>query len=606
MKISIPFTPRILNSDMQVVYINSFHAKPFDIITYFEIKCIFGETINQLENVFLGTFGKSFNLNKDDEKLFSQLYPYVYEKLVKAYGENGLTVLSKGLDTFRNFNMHASSSDTYLKSFNELVKLVKLLPNYSKSIVYHADNKLTFAGMLVIILLLSNEMMIKYLIKNHTWENFIEHLRLFDTKREYVNTFTKKLLRLSQVNYMIDIRKDSSENDDIIETIFGRFKNKVIRDGDKFKYFSGRDEDNSEFWCSGEVSKTSKNIIIKVDKGSYLPEFFSEDYTLTINDYKSFAKICREIPPFTLIAFLYHFGVDVYDGESTLKDKKEPITKLNHPKFYVDKNINTLLLPGTISDLRISSQIMESGLNYCFLKFENELYTKFHLKYDDVGYTTLRNALYPYNLDRELLKNIISIRNFFAHHHILGDNVRYDKKQFQKIDIKFVFDNMYDLITVLETKDPIQAEYLRKNFFYKIIMNLVYMKYFDSYRNTQNLLTTNDLPKLIDTMKKAYLRMKNSYFTRNIEDMIPLFIRNDDVMFNYKEDGPKRFRKIYQTTITSDKNLLLKNGKDTGVKELNIYNFTEPKLNELFEYTNIKKDGEENTELLIKRKYILN
>ena len=52
------------------------------------------------------------------------------------------------------------------------------------------------------------------------------------------------------------------------------------------------------------------------------------------------------------------------------------ISKLNHPKFYINKNINVLLLPNTVSDFTMLASIVADSLLKSLLLIEDYIYRK--------------------------------------------------------------------------------------------------------------------------------------------------------------------------------------------------------------------------------------
>lgn len=529
-----------------------------------EFKAILITFINQLERVFKGVFGKTFKLeDKEDIELFKELYPVMFSAATKEKGENGLHQLCTAIRTFRNLNAHAYSSCDYKRDL-DLEYVLKNLPNKSKVVQYVTTKGIpTLAGMITILLFLSNDKAVSYFVANDIWNGFLEHLNYFGNNYEpKVEAFPEKMMEINRVNDEIDIRKPKNSKT-MLDVIFGRFSKKVFEEDGEYKYYSEEEFEDSTFNVFFTITLDHNNhYCILVKKGSNYPEYFENDYQLTITDLDDFIDYSEKVPPFMFVAFLAKCGVTNYRKNSLTDKEKEFCLKLNKPKFYVDKNINTLLLPNTISDIRMCGQILSIGINYCLYRFELIIFKKYSLSLNN-GYSQLRNALKFCRLNSDIVDRVVAIRNFFSHYYILGDSHIVGTNGGDIINLDFIILSFKWLIEGLNKDDPFKGKMLEDDFYYRVVCSLLLFKYNTAFKRSEKFMRTGAAFDY-ENLNKSIGRIKNSFITPDIEEQLLVFKK--DKSFNYRKLVINNFQ---WHTIVSSKPICNLHNEELG-KEISL------------------------------------
>ena len=562
MKTNKENTLEMLNLGVDKFY--NFDSSIVDEQKVIEFKAMLITFINQLERVFKGVFGKTFKLeDKEDIRLFKELYPVMYEAATKEKGEKGLHQLCSAIKTFRNLNAHALSSCDYANDL-DLGFILKYLPNKANNVQYIASNGVpTLAGMITILFFLSNDSAISYFVANDIWNGFLEHLNYFgDNYVPGVETFPEKMMSLTKINDEIDIRKPNNSKT-MLDVIFGRFANKVIEEDGEYKFYNEEEFEDSTFRVFFNITLDhNDHYHILIKKGSNYPEFFEKDYELTITNLDDFIEYSERVPPFMFVAFLAKCGVTNYRKNSLTDKEKEFCLKLNKPKFYVDKNINTLLLPKTISDIRMGGQILSIGINYCLYRFELMMFKKYSLNLNN-GYSQLRNALKYCRLDSDIVDRVVAIRNFFSHYYILGDSHVVGTNGGDIIDFDFIILSFKWLIEGLNKDNQFKGKMLEDDFYYRVVCNLLLFKYNTAFKRSEKFMRTGATFDY-ENLNKSIGRIKNSFLTPDIEEQLLVFKK--DKSFNYRQFVINNFQ---WHTIVSSKPICNLHNEELG-KEISL------------------------------------
>lgn len=514
----------VLNSEILNISISDFYTFNSDVIDSFntiELKAILLTYLNQLERVFVGVFGKSFCIEEpDDIALFKEVYPLISKLATNRFGDEGITRLCSSLSVFRNLNAHSFSNCDYHNEM-DLAYILDGIPNYSTYVKYVSNDGVpTLAGMITLLLFLSNGKAISYFIKNDIWNGFIEHLNFFNSSYEpNLYQFASMVENVNQVQFETLIRKDVAPKN-IFEAIFGRFSSKIFNENDTYSYINDKELEDSSFNITLNIKTNSDgNYEIVVKKGSSYGIYFHKTYSLEVVDLKDFIENSYKVPPFMFVVYLYKAGISKYTINSLTDNDKEMFIKLNKPKFYVDKNINSLFLPKTISDQRMAGQIVSVNLNYCFLMFEYAIHTRKNLTI--YHYSSFRDSLKFLSVPDEIVKQMVSVRNFFAHYYILGDEKIVGSKGPINITIEFILKLYLDFASALHEIDTLVENDTMKDLYYRLCCNLLLFKYSDILRKTNTFLNyTDEKDKCFEQLSKTMLRIQNSCVNNEVEELI--------------------------------------------------------------------------------------
>lgn len=508
-------TLELLNTDIETFY--SYKTDFIDVNKVIEFKAMFITLMNRLEGVFNGVFGKAFRLdNQTDYELFKELFPVAYEAATKTLGISGLDKLCAILTTFRNINAHAYCKCDYSSELDAKFFLEQL-PNKNPNVIYWNEDAIpTLAGMITLLLFLSNDKCVSLFIKNDIWSGFIEELNYFD--KGYLPNmlnFPSKMLEVNRINDEIEIRRKKLK-ESIISSIFGELENGVSKMGDEYHYQNGAEFEDSSFHLSFTLLNDGKDYVLTIKRKSNYFCYFSDEYTLQIVDVDDFIEWCNKVPPFMFVVFLYKAKITTYKKDSLDDKLKGFVLKLNKPKFYVDKNINTLFLSDKVSDIRLGGQIISIGINYCLYLFELMIFKKQSLGID--RYSTLRQSLEKIKLPSQTINKIVAIRNFFSHCYLLGDTHVVGEGS-AKIDMEFIVLAFKEFIAGLNDYDSYKANMTSNDFFYRVICNLILFKYADMVKKCNKFLEEpNDAN--YEAILKTNNRINHSFITDQVENLI--------------------------------------------------------------------------------------
>ena len=544
-------TIELLNTGIDRFY--SYEADFIDVNKVVEFKAMFITFMNQLERVFNGVFGKAFRIDNDeDAELFKELFPVVYKAATRKHSKEGLNKLCSILTVFRNINAHAYCECDYAKELDAKY-ILEQLPNYNPSVIYWTkDNVPTLAGIIALLFFLSNDTCAKTFIRSDIWDGFIEKLNFFGKDyKPNLYDFPTKVMEANQINDEIDIRKDNS-SDTIIDSIFGRFSKEIIEENGEYKYQNGNEFEDSSFHVSFKLQKKTNSYVLCIQQNSNYHCYFSDDYMLEIKDVESFVKWCNSVPPFMFVVFLYKAKIAVYTKESINEKMKELVLKLNKPKFYVDKNVDTLFLSDSLSDIRMGGQVVSIGINYCLYMFELMIFKRQNLGID--RYSTLRQSLEKIDLPTSILNKIVSIRNFFSHYHLLGDTHVVGNGS-AKIDIKFVIMAFDEFIKWLEEFDSYKARNVSNDFYYRVICNMILFKYADMMKKSDRFLKKPDSGSF-EAVYKTNKRIENSFITESVEELIKRMYPDREFQIN-----KQNLKAINKCVVNSSTGIRFKNGE---------------------------------------------
>lgn len=541
----------LLNTDIKTFY--SYETDFIEVNKVIEFKAMFMTFMNQLERMFNGVFGKAFRLdNENDVQLFKELFPIVFEAATKKEGKQGLDKLCLILSTFRNINAHAYCQCDYSTELDAKY-ILKQLPNKNPEVIYwNEDGIPTLAGMITLLFFLSNDKCAAVFIKSDIWSGFIEKLNYFDDNYEpNMFNFPTRIMEVNKVNDEINIRR-SKNKESLIGSIFGEFAVDVKESNGIYYYQNGNEFEDSSFHVDFLIADDGQKQHLTIKRNSNYHSYFSDDYSLEIVDVDDFMEWCNKVPPFMFVVFLYRAKISTYTKDSLTEKLKEYVLKLNKPKFYVDKNIDTLLLSDKISDIRMGGQLISIGINYCLYMFELMIFKRQSLEIDK--YSTFRQSLERIRMPSSTINKMVAIRNFFSHYYLLGDTHVVGSSS-AKIDIEFIINAFKEFIDKLNEYDPYKARNVSNDFFYRVVCNMLLFKYSDMMKKCNRFLENPD-SKSFEAISKTNGRIKNSFITNRVEELI-------------KSIYPKKEFQIYKhnilyvnkCVINSSRKIVFENGE---------------------------------------------
>lgn len=541
---------QLLNVGVDAFY--SYQVDFIDESKVIEFKAMLITFINQLERVFNGVFGKTFRLDdQTDIELFKDLFPVMHKAATKYHGSEGLHKLCSTLSYFRNINAHAYCNCDFANDL-DCKYILENLPNFNPRIRYWTESNIpTLAGMMTLLFFLANDKCTKLFVRSDIWKGFIEELNYFSN--DYVPdlfSFHEMVMKVNQINDEIEIRKESQGNT-VLTAITGRFFEKLTSDGEFYHYQNGMEFEDSSFHIDFCIKEKPNGTKLIVKKASNYHFYFTEDYELTINDVDSFKEWSDKLPPFMFVVFLYRAKITNYTKDSLNETLKEYALKLNKPKFYVDKNIDTLLLTNKISDIRMGGQAIASPINYCLYRFELAIFKRRTIHYNK--FSSFRQSLESVKAPMELIERLVAIRNFFSHYHLLGD-VHVVGKGFAKIDLDFIILAFRDFVDYLREYDEYKAKSVSNDFFYRVICSMLLFKYSDLMKKSKSFI---DCPSdsTYEAICKTINRVNNSFITIDTERLIKKIY--PDRRFTVFKD---EMLYINKCVVVSDKNVEFKNG----------------------------------------------
>ena len=422
-------------------------------------KANFLSALIDLERTSKGTFNCDIYLKNGNINLLREMFPNAVKNIFVVEDKKSLLRMGRFLETVRNMNAHSRISERDLEIFKYKFDHIENLKRINMNIQYY-DNGLTIAGLIYIVLNFLRPHSIETLIKK-------DFIFAYITCGQYKNDNGEKFVSyVSHVNLECFIRQE--RGDTISSSIMGELVNNNITNHG-FDISIG-----SERYPLYRVRGETDNNKIIIKKGSLTKAYYENDYILDVLDEESFMSLSNELPPFALVDYLYKKGISFFTKDIANGINREYVKKLNCPKFYIDKNINILQLPSTISDYRILSSTVVDSLNLILLSLENFIYECLNID-NDGRLSSLGIALKGLSVSEEVVRNIKYIRNFAAHGYTLGDYLIYCDEVVQ-FTLEYVVDSIYKLLNELKCQAKIY-DYLVDLISKHFLGTIISMKY---------------------------------------------------------------------------------------------------------------------------------
>ena len=481
-------------------------------IAFYRDHCLFNQSVYKnhfkgnlqsaiidIERTFRGTFGCDFALKSVDVDLLREMFPHAINDIFKVEDEDDLATLSAILTSFRNINSHAkvAKEKIVFKHF-DFSRLIEE-PKFNASITYF-DDDITIAGMIYLIALFLRRESLEALIKK---DLIFSYVISGSFAKDNGERFVEKI---SHVNLEIPIRTTKART--LKNAIFGEMKPFIEEDGDSFKCSIGHG--NS---ITYRVNGTIGNASVTIDAGSLTHIAYKKDYILLILAKKEFIELSNQLPAFVLVDYLYAKNVSTFDKDeyNSVMKMFDRIEKLNHPKYYIDKNINIILLPETVSDYRLISSVTIDSLQRLFLSLEDYIYFNY-LKEEPKEYSIFKKAIETLHVPTKLLDNLVCLRNFASHGYIINESSIYSESTIE-LTVPFIMSTLEEFTRFVKDNDSKLF-----NFYSRILRELVIevitvAKYKKIIQTSREILTT------YPNYDKETLKVKNSFVDRSMFDI---------------------------------------------------------------------------------------
>ena len=342
---------------------------------------------------------------------------------------------------------------------------------FDDRIKYYED-EITLAGSIFILLNFLREESIANLCKKNFLFGLISKGRLaMDDGYQFVT-------QISHVNLEMRIRQDNANT--VFDAMLGNYRKNADISEKNFDVKIGLLN-----YPTYKVSGSLIGNLLKINSGSLTKTYYKKDFLLQIIDEKSFIELSNQLPPFVLVDFLYQMDISVLDGAAVgvIKEKYKFISKLNRPKFYVDKNLSVLLMPSNISDFRIISSLCRDAIGTILLSVENFIYKTRKIKRDS-GYSSIDTALSYLDICDSVHKRVKYLRNFVAHGYVLDEYMLY-KSEKQQFTIEFIIKVFKTLLDACGSIQDIYSNILWnvKNYLINTLVGTKYKKIIEFSRS---------------------------------------------------------------------------------------------------------------------------
>ena len=466
---------RFLNSKARDFYQSKHTFKSSNYESYF--KANLQVAMVDIERTIRGTFGCDIFMKYADADFIKQLFPNAYTNVFRVRDDHDFKMMGRALETLRNINSHAELTERDYAFFDYDYSFLEFEPKMNASLKYF-DGEITIAGVIYIVSNMLREQSLSNLVKSDYLFSLI-----ISGEYEYDDgsNFVKKI---SHVNLEIPIRKEVGST--VQESIFGDYKKYTSINGDEFDLTIG-----SQKYPTTRIAGICNNNEVLIKQNSLSRIFYDKDYHLKIEYVDGFIELSNKLPPFALIDYLYASSIDSFGLEQYKKLTKNinMISKLNYPKFYVNKNVGVILLPETISDFTMLSALFSDSILKYLLLLEAYIYKEREFEKSMSGLSSIGYALHGVNVPQELIVDIKFLRNFVAHGYILNESLLYDG-QAKRYTIEFALECLTELVTYFYENDQQLYIFSKKFLGMLFVEKLVNAKYKKAFNLSHDIAKT--------------------------------------------------------------------------------------------------------------------
>lgn len=452
-----------------------------------------------IERILNATFMKGFDLSSANSEQLKTMFPNACEIFDIDKGDNKAK-MGAFLNDVRNINAHSIPSLDDYKMFDDDFSRLSKQPTINKNINYLTEEgHLSIAGFIYIVINFIREQSLTRFMKS---DKTISYILLDENNNIDCSTFVESV---SKVNLETPIR--ISKGDTVASSVLGDFYNNV--DCSSLDIVLG-DNESTDFNVKGLIN--GNTIFIK--EGSLTRVFYSEDYCLNVEDVDDFIYYSNQLPPFAFVDLLYKLGIKQFSNKtSVLIQEKWPLySKLGYPKFYIDKNIDILLLDSNVSDYRVVSNTVSSSVMSLMMRLEKTLLMVFELKIDKRTYTRINSLLRRVSAPEEVVKSVTVLRNFAMHGYIFGESCYFLGEHYD-YSLDFAITTLYHLLRFFKKTDKHAYEYTSKDVARMFINRVIALKTNNLIRDSLKYI--NDYPNITN---QTDLHVKNEFISHSIYD----------------------------------------------------------------------------------------
>ena len=488
------------------------------------------KSLNEIERVIFGTFNCDIFMKYADYSKLSAMFPHGLE-LFNVKNQNDMIRVGRFFDILRNANAHAFCDDSDFVIFDYDFSNLELETRFDNNVRYWGESGLTIAGLIFIIMNFLREESLASLTKADILFGIISK-----GKAEIDKGF-RFVEEISHVNLTIPIR--TIQKSGVLSSVLAEHASESDDSG-SFLVKVGADK-AYKFYVKG----TYLNDVLFVEKASISKVFYKDDYFLHVVDKEGFVELANQFPCFAFVDLLYLLDVRTFDKNTyeIIHNKMDLYGKLNHPKYYVDKNVYTLTLSEEIGDYRLISSITTSALLQILLDMEGSLIRK--TKADLNGrYSRTKDALHSVGVPKNIIQNIVTLRNFVSHGYLFGEYIETNEGYCQ-YSLEYA---IHSLAELAKSFDDISAKMglVFKEKIHEMFTNRVCstkykkciaetLRYFEDYPRVKNYAD----------LKKKNLSISHSFFNDDIFDELVGVGCNKVSVIRIKLDGEQNDLYIY-------------------------------------------------------------
>lgn len=462
----------------------------------------------QIERMFRYVYFSDISLNvqRIDLELFKRQFPFVHNTFYKniytidfdnagPQKVDGITYYTWLVEQLRNINMHAVISTALTKIFKIDEDFIHNLPKFSEDVLYIKDGVLTVAGIFGLLLPILHPKKAKYLL-GYIFQQWSEVLYGLSFKESWgkQEELWSLLSSIYKTDYEVEIRENGGYNNPI-EAMFGRecqyVQKEEMRDEIRFIWDVSQGTNSPKFFVAGSLQSKNGEVGLLIEKGSNVGIYFEENYNLRIENVALFLDLCSKVPPFMAVAYLYHNQIQVLEQATYNKIDQFFFKKLNHPKFYVDKNIAILCYGNDNADIREVNKSVCENLLKLFLDFEEAVVFRNDIPVYGT-YSKFTEVTKKFNVPYDLTNKLIACRNFCSHEGML-DNFHYSTPtRGYRITLAFICETLAEFIEFLNgIGESEHAHWLQRDLERYILNNLIGVKYKRIFETSIKLFRSN-------------------------------------------------------------------------------------------------------------------
>ena len=495
--------------------------KAKDIDSMLNMKALIGSLLASLDRVFLGSFGYGLDLEGTEEQyeLFKKMFPAIGRALEKTTGREGMVSLCEHLSSYRNSCMHPNVA-VHRKMARIDPSFVNELPNYSDHPYILENTRLTLAGFLAIAMMMSNKEMLGNFFSAGIF-TLANEIGLFpDYKKLNGRDYSRRVEEVFGTDFEVELRR--VKGNDLHSALCGEYAGRVRpSEGGWNCYMNGKSIQGSDYFVFFRIDDyAGGRKLLRVKKGSFYHVYFPIELSVSIEDEDYFIELANMVPPFMILPYLFSSGIGVVNKQNFSEDRIFLYSKLNKAKFYVDKNVNTILMGNNFPDIRIISRSVAPQALYCLLKLESDLSAELKINEDKDNpmETRLADVLVKVGISNDLMRETISLRNFFAHGSVFGDYVGKAMIGYMKIGLEHCLTIFRKLVDELKTKHETIAANLRLNVATRVCEQISDIKYKAALSMCAPIINGFEID--FDQYSKTMKRILNSYVRTETEEMM--------------------------------------------------------------------------------------